>query len=109
LHTFDCASCTVKARSDEIRILSRRRTDEEILESVRNLAQREGVFAEPGGAAAIPAIKKLRDSGAVGELDKVVCLVTGHGLKDPSAAVGGVRVETIDPEREAAPKAVNSV
>jgi threonine synthase len=59
-------------------------TDEEILEAWRMLATLEGVFVEPASAAGIAG---LRQRIASGELDvrggRVVCVVTGHGLKDP--------------------------
>jgi threonine synthase len=72
--------------------------DEEILNAVRTLGTREGVFAEPGGAASVAAVKKLVAAGAIGRSDKVVCLITGHGLKDPSAAVPKGQVTTVEPD-----------
>jgi threonine synthase len=72
--------------------------DEEILHAVRALGTREGVFAEPAGAASVAAVKKLVAAGAIGRNEKVVCLITGHGLKDPSAAISEVQVKTIEPD-----------
>jgi len=53
--------------------------DEEILEARHELAELEGVFCEPASAAGIAAAKRERPQGLV------VCVVTGHGLKDPPA------------------------
>ena len=57
-------------------------TDEEILAAWRDLAEQEGVFCEPSSAAGLAALARSRpERGA-----RVVCVVTGHGLKDPDAA-----------------------
>jgi threonine synthase len=62
-------------------------SDEEILAAQRLLAEREGVFCEP--ASAISLAGALRDiaSGKIPEGGKVVCTLTGHGLKDPDTAI----------------------
>jgi threonine synthase len=57
-------------------------TDEEILEAQRWLASSEGVFCEPASAAAIAGVFKKRPEG-----ERLVCVVTGHGLKDPEVAI----------------------
>jgi threonine synthase len=62
-------------------------SDKEILHARELLAQREGLFAEPGGAAAFAGVLKSRDKIEPGS--KVVCLVTGHGLKSPRTGVKG--------------------
>ncbi len=56
-------------------------TDEEILDAYSFLAAREGVFCEPASAAAVAGLLKY---GAEG---RVVCALTGHGLKDPDTAL----------------------
>ncbi len=61
-------------------------TDDEILASYRALARYEGIFCEPASAAGVAGVTK---AVAAGELDPdaiVVCVLTGHGLKDPSTA-----------------------
>ncbi len=61
-------------------------TDEQILAAYRALARHEGVFCEPASAASVAGITK---AAAAGELDPdatVVCVLTGHGLKDPTTA-----------------------
>jgi threonine synthase len=78
-------------------------TDEQILEAYRFLAAREGVFCEPASAAAVAG---LLTHGA-GEARTVVCVLTGHGLKDPQTALehaGGVI--PCDPELGAIERAV---
>jgi threonine synthase len=57
-------------------------SDEEILAAWRDLATLEGVFCEPSSAAGLAALVRERpEAGA-----RVVCVVTGHGLKDQEAA-----------------------
>jgi threonine synthase len=57
-------------------------TDEEILDAYSLLGAREGVFCEPASAASVAGLLKY---GAEG---RVVCVLTGHGLKDPQTAMG---------------------
>ncbi len=63
-------------------------SDEKILESWHLLAKTEGVFVEPASATGLAALKQQIE---LGELDPVgktaVCILTGHGLKDPGTAV----------------------
>ena len=78
-------------------------TDEEILEAYRLLAQEEGIFAEPASAACVAGLLKAvarGDSPRRGPgLDlagkTVVCVITGHGLKDPDTALS-VQAEMTD-------------
>lgn len=57
-------------------------TDEEILEAVKLLASKAGVFAEPSGAVGVAAAVRLQDEGHLDGSDEVVVLVTGSGLKE---------------------------
>ena len=59
-------------------------TDDEILEAQKELATLEGIFVEPASAASIAGLKKLSKEGRVDPSETVVCVTTGHGLKDPS-------------------------
>jgi threonine synthase len=64
-------------------------SDEQILDAYRMLAAEEGVFCEPASAASVAG---LLAHGA-GDAVRVVCVLTGHGLKDPQTALdraGGV-------------------
>jgi threonine synthase len=60
-------------------------SDGEITEAQRDLAG-EGVGVEPASAASVAGLRKLRAEGVVADDEDVVCLTTGHLLKDPDAA-----------------------
>lgn len=64
-------------------------TDDEIMESYHLIAQTEGLFGEPASAAGVAGLKKVGKSGKIKfkKGDVVVCVVTGHGLKDPDTAL----------------------
>ena len=59
-------------------------TDEQILDAYRLLAGREGVFCEPASAASVAG---LIVHGAPEGARRIVCVLTGHGLKDPQTAL----------------------
>ena len=65
-------------------------TDAEILEAYRYLASTESVFCEPASAASVAGLLK----SGVPEGSTVVCVLTGHGLKDPDIAIGQIAVPT---------------
>jgi threonine synthase len=71
-------------------------SDEEIVAAWTDLARLEGVFCEPSSAAGLAAVARERPGG------RVVCLVTGHGLKDPDAVerVAPPPIE-VDPDPDA--------
>jgi|TARA_B100001179_G_scaffold177245_1_gene132480 threonine synthase len=58
-------------------------SDKEILDAQLTLAKLEGLFIEPASATPIAALKKLLRKGVISSDDEVVCIATGHGLKDP--------------------------
>lgn len=60
--------------------------DAEILDAQRYLATAEGLFVEAASAAAVAGLARLVREGAVRAGETVVCVLTGHGLKDPDAA-----------------------
>ena len=62
-------------------------TDDDILKAQKLMARLEGIFAEPAGAAAVAGLAKDISSGAVDRSSRIVCVSTGHGLKDPDVAV----------------------
>ena len=62
-------------------------TDDEILDAQKTLARVEGIFVEPASASSIAGLKKLIRRGVVVGDEKVVCITTGHGLKDPDTAI----------------------
>src|SRR5205085_9172892 len=62
-------------------------TDDEIVAAYRLLASLEGVFCEPASAASVAGVIKRAEAGGFGEGERVVCVLTGHGLKDPVMAI----------------------
>lgn len=62
-------------------------SDEEILDAYRELAGRFGVFAEPASAASWAGVRLLASQGFFRGGERVVCILTGNGLKDPDRAV----------------------
>lgn len=69
-------------------------TDHQIKEAYKLLAASEGIFAEPASAASVAGVMKLARNGyfddmtpQYGERLRVVCVLTGHGLKDPDNAI----------------------
>ena len=69
-----------KGKIDEV-------SDEEILHAYKLLARTEGIFAEPGSCASIAGLLKQVQSGEIKKGSKVVAVLTGNGLKDPTTAV----------------------
>jgi threonine synthase len=61
-------------------------TDEETLAWMTSLARLEGLFVEPAAATTLAALQKLVAEGRVQRGDRVACLMTGSGLKDPASA-----------------------
>ena len=60
-------------------------SDDEITDAQRALAE-DGIGVEPASAASVAGLRKLREEGVVADDEQVVCLTTGHLLKDPDAA-----------------------
>ncbi|MEO3786491.1 threonine synthase [Actinocorallia sp. B10E7] len=69
-------------------------TDRQILAAYRMLAREEGVFVEPASAASVAGLLQAREQGLVGSGLRVVCTVTGNGLKDPDWAISGAPAPT---------------
>jgi threonine synthase len=68
--------------------------DHEILAASARAARSWGVFAEPAAACGLAAYFQLRARGVIAAGERVVCLITGSGLKDPEAALAGVEPAT---------------
>ncbi|HAW59958.1 MAG TPA: threonine synthase [Actinobacteria bacterium] len=81
-------------------------SDDEILSAYGLLASTEGIFAEPASAASIAGVKKFVTTGRIEKGARVVCVLTGHGLKDPDIAIkaGGKIIEV-----QATTEAVESI
>ena len=78
-------------------------SDAEILDAYGFLARSEGIFCEPASAAAVAGLRRRARDGSVQEMRRVVCVLTGSGLKDPDRArslAGDI------PEVDATPDAV---
>ncbi|MEO8639227.1 MAG: threonine synthase [Chloroflexota bacterium] len=63
-------------------------SDEEILVMQLRIARIEGIFCEPASAAGVAGVARLAHEGRLGRAERVVCILTGHGLKDPDAVAG---------------------
>jgi len=62
-------------------------TDDEILRMQRDLARKEGIGVEPASAASVAGIRKLAENGMIDRNERIVCVVTGHLLKDPDTVI----------------------
>ncbi len=63
-------------------------SDDEILDTQRRIVELEGIFCEPASAAGVAGVRRLAREGRIGSQEVVVCVLTGHGLKDPDAIQG---------------------
>jgi threonine synthase len=61
-------------------------SEEEILDA-KAMVGRTGLGCEPASAASVAGLRKLRGEGIIGKNEKVVCILTGHALKDPNVTV----------------------
>jgi threonine synthase len=78
-------------------------SDVQILDAYRFLAASEGVFCEPASAASVAGLVEH----GVGDAERIVCVLTGHGLKDPQTALERAgAVVPCDPELPAIERAV---
>jgi threonine synthase len=73
-------------------------SDSQILNAYKLLSTREGIFAEPASAASVAGLLKLVKTGYFKRtiqnargVTKIVCILTGHGLKDPDRAINTVK------------------
>jgi threonine synthase len=90
-------------------------TDHQIREAYKLLARTEGIFAEPASAASVAGVIKLAENGyfdtvtpQFGEKIRLVCILTGHGLKDPDSAIAAAEEPvTVEPEEEAILETLN--
>ena len=83
-------------------------TDDNIMEAYKMLASKEGVFCEPASAASLAGLIKHAKAGLNLEGQKVVCIITGHGLKDPDLAneIEPVWLEEYPPDLDAVEQAL---
>lgn len=84
-------------------------SDDDILAAQKLLAEKEGVFCEPASAASIGGAIKAIKEGKIPEGSKVVCTLTGNGLKDPDTAIQqcqNATMVTIDAQLDAVKKSI---
>ncbi len=62
-------------------------SDDEIINAYNILSSKEGIFVEPASAASVAGLIKLNERKYFNKEDKIVCVLTGHGLKDPDTAL----------------------
>ena len=61
-------------------------SDQEIMDAKARVGS-GGLGCEPASAASVAGAKRLREEGVIAPSDRVVCILTGHQLKDPTATV----------------------
>jgi len=85
-------------------------SDEEILAAQKMLARNEGVFCEPASAASLAGAMRDIKSEKIPQGSKIVCTLTGHGLKDPDTAIKQCSGEilTVDATLESVKKAIQN-
>jgi threonine synthase len=83
-------------------------TDDNIMDAYKMLASKEGVFCEPASAASLAGLIKHAKAGLNLKGQKVVCIITGHGLKDPDLAneIEPVWMEEYPPDLDAVEQAL---
>ena len=86
-------------------------SDDEILEAYRLLSQEEGIFCEPASAACVAGLLKyaraLGTQHSALSAQTIVCVITGHGLKDPETALGiESEMREVEPRIEAIEEAM---
>src|SRR5918996_4293584 len=80
-------------------------SDAQILDAYRFLAREEGVFCEPASAAGVAGLLK----NGPGEAERVACVLTGHGLKDPQTALAHAgSVVPCEPDIDAVERAIDA-
>jgi threonine synthase len=70
---------------DQSRGLIEAVSDEQIMDAQREVVRTEGIFCEPASAAGVAGVRRLTGEGRIGREETVVCILTGHGLKDPDS------------------------
>ncbi|HBE80643.1 MAG TPA: threonine synthase [Firmicutes bacterium] len=84
-------------------------TDQEILDAMKLLAQKTGIFGEPAGVTSFAGILKMKQLEMLSGNETVVSIVSGSGLKDVKSAAGAAgKATVIEPELEEVKRALNS-
>jgi threonine synthase len=86
-----------EAARDESGGVIRSVTDRQILAAYRLLASQEAVFGEPASAASVAGLLQASEDGTLPRGSRVVCTITGNGLKDPDWAVSAAPAPQVVP------------
>jgi threonine synthase len=79
--------------------LAEEANDQEIADGIMLLAQTEGIFTEPAGGVSIAVLRKLVEENKIEKDERIVCYVTGNGLKTTEAVIGLLpKLNTIKPD-----------
>ncbi len=83
-------------------------TDEEILSAYKLVARTDGIFVEPASAACLAGLIRCAKAGLIPEGSVIAATMTGHGLKDPDAAIhsAGFEATVVEPRKEAVLKVI---
>ncbi|VVH51907.1 Threonine synthase (EC, partial [uncultured Gammaproteobacteria bacterium] len=84
-------------------------SDADILSAQKLLTEKEGIFCEPASATSLAGAMRDIKSGKIPEGSKIVCTLTGHGLKDPDTAIAQCNNDNmihIDPVMEEVKRAI---
>jgi threonine synthase len=101
--SWKLAEAAVEESKGQIEAVS----DAEILAAYRKVAELEGLYCEPASAAAVAGLMKLARGQRFRPGTRAVCVLTGHGLKDPETAFTmAPPLQTVEPDLEAVLKAM---
>jgi len=82
-------------------------TDDEIIDAYTCLARRDGIFCEPASAAAVAGLRRRARAGAMKDIERVACVLTGNGLKDPDTAKAtSAAITEVEPRLDAVREAL---
>lgn len=96
--SWDTAVAAARDSGGALRAVS----DEEILEAYREIPRREGIFCEPASAAGVAGLRAAVREGVIDPRSRCVCVLTGHGLKDPDTALGeGLEIRELAADEKA--------
>lgn len=77
-------------------------SDDDILEAYREIPRREGIFCEPASAASVAGLRAAVREGRIDARSRCVCVLTGHGMKDPDTALGeGIEIRDVSASESA--------
>ena len=77
-------------------------TDDEIIDGILMLAKTEGIFTEPAGGVAVAVLKKLVEEGKIDKDERIVCYITGNGLKATESITGVLpKLRSVKPDAQA--------